>query len=430
MNFWELFEDKPYGLLKVIHEGFVCSLREFYAICQNLDTVHITHYQDFNNLIAGLIGPDPGMTGPGADSLAEKVAIYDQAEQEEMGYGPGGNLSARLAGIKQTCEQAADEVQLIIDTFVPALLPTERIIPVWTEELYISSGLGASNEMHLVSPAQLVQLEAMGFIRGNWASYLKSLDDENTSVATRLPSLQDARDLVMDIFNLPPVHLTPAQQKTLQQIMNNLAADGITGIPSAYIAALLADGLSQKDIMNAILAWHAQGMTDQQIADALFVAAFNATLSSYYNNGIPYGFTSQQQFQDFTSSLCSGLKSSSGVGGSGYCVSAGVGGSAVTGAQYKRGIPFDAGRQSDYDIVLSDPDLLAKAAAMGVPTYDNGLRTGPLDDNELRELGLYDLERQLTSKAGRPVHFLLYGSLVDDYSRSPYITFFNSSCSC
>lgn len=430
MDPWEPLEDKPYGLLRIIHERFVCPLRVFREVCSGLDIVHTEYYQNFQGFVLSLVGPDPAMTGPGADSLLEKLSIYDQAEQEETGYGAGGGLSVRVAEVARICEETAEEIQLMIEMLTPSLIPTEKIIPIWTDELYISSGLGVPNEMHLVSAEQLLELELMGSVRGRWASYLNGLDDESISPATRLPSLLDARDLVMDIFSLPPVNLNPAQQVTLQQIMSSLAADGITGIPSSYIAALIADGFSQKDIMNAILAWHAQGLTDQQIADALFVTAFNSTLSSYYNGGIPYGFTSKQQFQDFNSALCSGLKSASGVGGSGYCVSAGVGGSAVTGSQYKRGVPFDEGRQSDYDIVLSDPGLLAKAEAMGIPTYDNGLRTGPLDDNELRELGLYDLERQLTAKAGRPVHFLLYNSLVDDYSRSPYITFFNSSCSC
>jgi hypothetical protein len=427
MNPWDYLEGKPYSLLNVIQSRFVDTLSAFRATCQSLDMVHSAYYQNFNDLIGSLIGSNPAIVGPAADALAEKTFNYDLAELYETGYGSGGDLSARLAEVADICEETALAIQIMIDAFVPAL-PPEELIPVWTNDLYISSGLGATNELHLVSAAQWAQLELMGSVRANWASFLRSLDDENTSPFTSLPSLLDARDLVMAFFSLPPVNLNPAQKAQLQDILNVLASNGITGIPPEYIAALLARGFSEKDILNAILAWHDRGLTDQQIADALFVAAFNSTVSSSYNGGLPYGFSSQAQYQDFTSTLCNGLKNSDGVGG--YCVSAGVGGSAVTGSQYKRGIPFDQGRQSDYDIVLSDPDLLAKAQALGIPTYDDGLRTGPLDDNELRELGLYDLERELTAKAGRPVHFLIYSSLVDDYSRSPYITFFNSSCSC
>ncbi len=50
-----------------------------------------------------------------------------------------------------------------------------------------------------------------------------------------------------------------------------------------------------------------------------------------------------------------------------------------------------SGRVSDFDVALGSEDLLQAAKTAGVRLRSGGLRTGPLNVAELRQLGLAEL---------------------------------------
>ena len=131
-------------------------------------------------------------------------------------------------------------------------------------------------------------------------------------------------------------------------------------------------------------------------------------------NAAPHGFASADEFASFSSSLRGGLRQA------GYDdVTPLLQGSAVTGRSFKTGAPFDAGRVSDFDIALASPGLLARAAELGIGLRSQGLRTGPLQAADLQRLGLSDLAQRLSSEAGRPVNFMIFGTKQAAVSRGP-----------
>ena len=131
---------------------------------------------------------------------------------------------------------------------------------------------------------------------------------------------------------------------------------------------------------------------------------------------VPHGFANRGDFENFGSKLHSGLSDA------GYSGTRGImQGSAVTGRKYTTGAPFDVGRRSDFDVALAGSDLFAAARSAGVSTRSGGIRTGPLDRQALRDLGLADLRRELSQLAGRQVNFMVYRSVEDAMGRSPSI---------
>ena len=83
--------------------------------------------------------------------------------------------------------------------------------------------------------------------------------------------------------------------------------------------------------------------------------------------------------------------------------------------------PFDRGRVSDFDIALAGDGLLQKAKSLGIPLRSVGSRTRPLTAGDLQRLGLSGLAAQLSSRAGRPVNFMIYQSATDATLRTPSI---------
>jgi hypothetical protein len=124
-------------------------------------------------------------------------------------------------------------------------------------------------------------------------------------------------------------------------------------------------------------------------------------------NRIPHGFSNADEFQQFGSRLRGGLPEGTQPL---------FQGSSVTGRSYKTGKAFDAGRQSDFDIALAGPDLFGKAKDLNLKAKD-GTRIGPLSPKNLEDLGLSDLQRQLSELAGRPVKFMLFNSIEEALRR-------------
>ena len=63
-------------------------------------------------------------------------------------------------------------------------------------------------------------------------------------------------------------------------------------------------------------------------------------------------------------------------------------GSSVTGVSYEGGQPFDVGRVSDFDIAIASTDLWKRSIAAGVEVRWGQGRTGPLQPDELRTIGI------------------------------------------
>ncbi|MGP3949613.1 DUF6531 domain-containing protein [Streptomyces sp. 7N604] len=126
----------------------------------------------------------------------------------------------------------------------------------------------------------------------------------------------------------------------------------------------------------------------------------------------PRGFNGTADYEEFSRMLYSGLNDV------GYGDSTAIfQGSSVTGQSFRTGQPFRA--ESDYDIALAGEGLLEQARKAGVSLRSGGTRTGPLRDVDLRKMRLNGLAAELSEKAGREVHFMIYGSTESAIGRAP-----------
>jgi hypothetical protein len=122
---------------------------------------------------------------------------------------------------------------------------------------------------------------------------------------------------------------------------------------------------------------------------------------------IPFGFQNAEQFLEFSAVLRRELP----VG-----TQALFHGSSVTGASYRSGLPFDDGRQSDFEIALAGQELFTKARALGLKIKDRS-RIGPLSPQDLESVGLLGLRDELSSLAGRSVNFMLFDEIASALKR-------------
>ncbi|MFD9303023.1 RHS repeat-associated core domain-containing protein [Streptomyces sp. NPDC060048] len=133
--------------------------------------------------------------------------------------------------------------------------------------------------------------------------------------------------------------------------------------------------------------------------------------------GFPHGFANAAEFAKFSAQLNLGLNTA------GYANSAAIfHGSSVTGFKYRTGKPFDSGpKQSDFDVAIAGPELMARARDAGVQIRGGGTRTEPLKPEHLQQMGLSQLRAELTKQAGRPVNFMVYDSAASAAARGPSI---------
>ncbi|BFH13032.1 hypothetical protein WJ0W_002613 [Paenibacillus melissococcoides] len=93
----------------------------------------------------------------------------------------------------------------------------------------------------------------------------------------------------------------------------------------------------------------------------------------------------------------------------------------MTGISHKKGLPFDQGRKSDFDVALVNDDLFLEALEIGrggrfkMKTDPN--RIGPLDEKQLDRLGLLEIIEKKSKEAGLPVSFMLYESVEQALKR-------------
>ncbi|MFW5436754.1 late control protein [Paenibacillus apiarius] len=131
-----------------------------------------------------------------------------------------------------------------------------------------------------------------------------------------------------------------------------------------------------------------------------------------FGNPLPFGFSNVKQYNDFVKSLKEELPEGTQIL---------FQGSSVTGVSHKKGLPFDQGRKSDFDIALVNDDLFLEALEIGrgggfkMKTDPN--RIGPLDEKQLDRLGLLEIIEKKSKEAGRPVSFMLYESVEQALKR-------------
>jgi filamentous hemagglutinin len=94
-------------------------------------------------------------------------------------------------------------------------------------------------------------------------------------------------------------------------------------------------------------------------------------------------------------------------------------GSAVTGENFRTGVPFDVRRTSDYDVALVSPTLMQRAIELGIPLRGGGTRTEPTRGRSLEGLGLASVRDTLRAQEGRPVSFMIYSSRYAVTRRGP-----------
>ncbi|WP_425557438.1 polymorphic toxin-type HINT domain-containing protein [Deinococcus aluminii] len=119
----------------------------------------------------------------------------------------------------------------------------------------------------------------------------------------------------------------------------------------------------------------------------------------------PLGFKSQGQYQQFSNQLYAGL-ARAGFKDSEVFFQ----GSAVAGRSATNGAAFDVGRVSDFDLAVVNPNMLQKLADAGYRVKANGGAVGPLTAEQVEFLGLTRMQQALSSRMGREVNFMVYGS--------------------
>ncbi len=422
------------GVINVLEkwmEPITNPLGEFRSNMQTLVQIHTDSLKTFKDLSSSLTeaGPDETLTGELGEEFWTSVQDFLSAENDLFGgatsISEGATLTEALTEGEQACQACLTTLEnaaLQATTEAEAQGALDGLTEA-VDELDIST-LGAFPPLDVV--AIILTIISAAAIVGTivslaWAVYNavqgwnKAMNNAADKKRKNLPKQPEPKKPI--VLPPPKIYLTPDQEKAVNDIMSRLGKAGITGIDRKYIEALVAAGYDPTSILDAILGWHRAGWSDSRIEFALEDAYFNTVYT------IPYGIKSFSELQKFISTLQTGLKDA------GYpCASASIGGSSVTGKSFKTQEPFDQGRQSDYDLAIGDPELLAKAKRLGIGMRGDGVRSDPLNRDQLRRLGLYDLYDKLSKLAGRKVSIMLYDSTVITASRQPVINFLQKSC--
>lgn len=130
-----------------------------------------------------------------------------------------------------------------------------------------------------------------------------------------------------------------------------------------------------------------------------------ARITQVERGGIPYGFSSRGQYEEFGRTAWDQLAKARHTDAEPY-----VAGSAVSGYKYTTGELFDVGRRSDLDIAIVSRNLIVRAKELGIGLRGHGTRTDPLKPSHLRELQLYEFTQTLSSASNRSVRAMIYDS--------------------
>jgi filamentous hemagglutinin len=116
---------------------------------------------------------------------------------------------------------------------------------------------------------------------------------------------------------------------------------------------------------------------------------------------VPHGFDDFRSFQEFAGGFRDRMRERYPD------LEMGFQGSAVTGRSAETGARFDVDRQSDFDVAIAGESVYAAAREHGVPFRGDGVSTGPLTAVDVRMLGLADIVRDASARAGgRPINLM------------------------
>jgi hypothetical protein len=121
-------------------------------------------------------------------------------------------------------------------------------------------------------------------------------------------------------------------------------------------------------------------------------------LTTPNGNPIPYGFKSFEEYQAYGKFLRTEAPEGTAVF---------FQGSSVTGRNSKTGMVFDVGRRSDFDVALANQSIFNRARQLGYKAKD-GTRIGPLNEQQLKDLGLLEYARKARESSGRETEFMLF----------------------
>ena len=169
-------------------------------------------------------------------------------------------------------------------------------------------------------------------------------------------------------------------------------------------------------------AWKATPTVSSQTADGAiayyrgFAQEAEARIQVIERGNLPLGFNSQAEFREFGRIALNGFRQAGYADAQPY-----LRGSAVTGNSYLAGSPFDTNRRSDYDLAVVSPTLMQRARDIGVRTLGGGTRTGPLSEDQLRSLGIFNMTEELGSVTGRSTSWVIYNSYDAMRARGPLV---------
>ena len=226
----------------------------------------------------------------------------------------------------------------------------------------------------LLAVPSLTVLLAQYFGRFAYAVYLslrRGIREFQVFVRTN-----EAIELIGDIAKLTPQELAALKTGYLKAIseLETVAAHG------------KALGMADNEVrafMN--LRGNTKEMTVEQLVKEM--DAWKATKGS----GIPFGFQSAEQFEKFQSVASAEIKRL--LRKADPKAEAFLQGSAVSGVAYKRHLPFDV--ESDFDIAISSRYLMKQAEKLGYEVKLSPRRIGPLDPDQIAELGLGKFHERL-----------------------------------
>lgn len=190
----------------------------------------------------------------------------------------------------------------------------------------------------------------------------------------------EAIELIGDIAKLTPTELAQFKTGYLEAVkqMETVAAHG------------KSLGMAENEIRSFMnLRGNTPGMTVEQLTTEM--NAWKAAKSS----GVPFGFENAGRFEEFQKTASAEL--SKLLKTTDRNAEAFLQGSAVSGVSYKRHVPFDLA--SDFDVAVSSRYLFAQAKKAGYEVKLSPNRIGPLDADQIAELGLRKFAARLGSVA-------------------------------
>lgn len=397
-------------------------LGEFRSQVARLDNIHQNSVQTFATLGGALAEPQTGpeaFTGQLDESFWETLQSYLDAERALAGVvavATEGGISEAMAESAAACEECAGEITTAAEV-AAAEVADDAVLMEVTAAVDVTSvaqgGLDIPEDiiaiiLNVVTGVMLLAtLIKMGWDIYNavqkWQSAMHRVGNQPLPNLPPTPMPQPApTPSIPSVVQQP---LTPQQQREVEDLIQKYP-----GVSQADIENLVKLGYDEQSIAIFISTALHKKDTYSQINEKLATAIANTY------EGLPYGFSSDEELRAFAAKLHSGLTAAGYTG-----VIVDIGGSAVTGVKYTTGEPFDVGRISDYDLGLASSELFARAKALGIRLRPDKQRTGPLNLTQLKALGLYQLASEMTRESGRKVSIMIYDSPVTAAARQPII---------